>query len=72
VEAREAILGWPNLLARELYTEALQRAESENRDVSLEDAQAAWPIAVQRLAKRILKDGPRTKKQRGKTDGKAA
>ena len=72
VEAREAILGWPNLLARELYAEAFQRAESESRDVSLEDALAAWPIAIQRTGKRILKSAPRTKKKRGKTDGKAA
>ena len=72
VDARAAILGWPNLLARELYAAAIQRAEAENREVVLEDALAAWPIAVERTGARILKNRRSSKPRRGKTNGKAA
>ena len=71
-DAREAILGWPNLLARELYAAALKQAANENREVVLEDALAAWPIAVQRTGERIFKRTRQSKAKRGKTNGKAA
>ncbi len=71
-DAREAILGWPNRLARELYELAIQQAEKERRDVELEDVLSAWPIAVERIGKQILKSPPRAKRQRGQTGGKAA
>ena len=71
-DARAAILGWPNLLARELYEAALQLAEKENRDVVLSDALAAWPIAVQKTGVLIQKNSRPSKSPRGKTNGKAA
>ncbi len=62
VDARAAILGWPNLLVRELYSASLRHAG--NRDMTLEDVLASWSTAVKRITARIVK-------QRGAGRGKA-
>ena len=69
-EATEAILEWPNLLARELYSAAVQQAG--NREVGLQDVLAAWPTAVERMNGRLAKQTSRTKSHRGKANDKAA
>ena len=70
-EASAAILGWPNWLARELYTAAIQQPGKENLEITLDDVLAVWPIALQRVEARIRKQ-TRTKSHRGKTSDKAA
>ena len=69
--ASAAILEWPNLLARELYSAALRRAEDEQREVVLDDVNAAWPIAVGATRLRINRQ-VQQEKRRGKPADKAA
>lgn len=70
VEATEAILEWPNLLARELYSAAVQQAGS--REVTIQDVLAAWPMAVERMNGRLAKQTSQTNSHRGKANDKAA
>lgn len=69
-EASAAILEWPNLLARELYSAAIQHAGQQ--EVSVEDVRAAWTIAVERMTARLPKQTSRKTIHRGKANDKAA
>ncbi len=69
-EASAAILEWPNLLARELYSAAMQHAG--NREVGIEDVRAAWPMTIERMTARLVKQTSRTNSHRGKANDKAA
>lgn len=70
VEATAAILEWPNLLARELYSAAVRQAGS--REVTLQDVLSAWPTAIENMNSRLAKQTSRTNLHRAKANDKAA
>ena len=69
-EASAAILEWPNLLARELYSAAIQHAGQH--EVGIDDVHAAWTVAVERMTAQLAKQTSRTSSHRGKANDKAA